>query len=318
MALVLVSAVICWAAAAFALTSFPNKAIKIIVPFAAGGSVDIVPRMIAERMSAILGQPVVVENQPGAGGNIGAEVVFKADADGYTLLASPMPLLTINRHLYKNLRFDPIEFASITLLTRYPTVFLARASLKAANLSELIAYAKQNPGKLSYASQGVGTIGHVAFEKFRDTVGIDAVHIPYKGNAPALNDLMGGQVDVLVSDLVAAMPSIDTGLVKVLAVGGERRLEAFPSTPTIAETVSGFVLNSWMGLVAPPGTPDAVITTLADATREAVNDRSVKTRLEQLYSEAAGDGPKVMRSVMVHDSEMWADVIRRAKITLGN
>ena len=301
---------------AAAQTTYPTKPIRIIVPFAAGGSIDIVPRMLAERLPAILGQPIVVENRAGAGGNLGAEAVFTADPDGHTLLASPMPLLTINQHLYKDMRFDPLRFAPVTVLTRYPSVMLARSTLPANTIEELVGYAKKNPDKLTYASQGVGTIGHVAFERFRDTVKINAVHVPYKGNGPALNDLIAGHVDLLVSDLIAAMPGLESRRIKLLAVGGDKRISAFPKVQTISESIPDFFLNSWIGLVSTPKTPDAVTAKLAEAIAKALADPAVSKRLAQLFAEPAGEGPQAMQSVMQRDSKMWADVIRHAKIVL--
>jgi tripartite-type tricarboxylate transporter receptor subunit TctC len=227
-----------------------------------------------------------------------------------------MPLLTINQHLYKDMRFDPLKFAPVTILTRYPSVMLARSSLPVNTVDELVAYARKNPGKLTYASQGVGTIGHAAFERFKHAVKIDAVHVPYKGNGPALNDLIAGHVDLLVSDLIAAMPGIESGRIKLLAVGGEKRIAAFSKVQTISESVPDFFLNSWIGLVSTPKTPGTVTAKLADAIAKALADPAVSKRLAQLFAEPGGEGPQAMLAVMQRDSKLWADVIRQAKIRL--
>jgi tripartite-type tricarboxylate transporter receptor subunit TctC len=299
-----------------AQTSFPSKPIRIIVPFAAGGSVDIVPRLVAERLPAILGQHAIVENRPGAGGNVGAEAAFNAAPDGYTLLVTPMPLLTVNPHLYKDLRYDPEKFAPVTMFVRYPNVMLARADLPISNVEELIAYAKKHPNKLTYASQGLGTISHATFAWFMHEAGIEMVHVPYRGSGPALNDLIAGHVDVMVENLVGAKAGLDSGRIKLLGVGGDKRIAAFPNVPTISEAVPGFVSNSWIGLVAPPGTPAELTAKLSQAIAKALAEPAIRQRLEELRAEPVGNSPDEMRAQLERETKAWGEIIRRANITL--
>lgn len=294
----------------------PTKPIRIVVPFAPGGSIDTIPRLIGERLSPLLGVPVIVENRPGAGGNIGAELVYRAPPDGSTFLATPMPLLAVNPHLYSSLRFEPLKFEPVTVVTRYPIVLLARQSLGVSDIGELLDFARKNPGKLSYASQGDGAVGHVVFEKFQHDAKIQAVHVPYKGNGPALSDLMAGHVDLMFSDLIAGMPAIQSGRVKMLAVAGETRLTAYPNVQTIAETLPGFVTTSWIGIVAPPKTPEAITERVATALKAVLGDPAITSYLEKLYAAPAGEGRQAMRVELDSASRVWADVVRRANIRL--
>ena len=309
-------ALICFSAPSLAQSIGGAKPIRIVVPFAPGGSIDTIPRIVAEKLAPILGVPVIVENRPGAGGNIGAEVVFNAPGDGATLLATPMPLMTVNPHLYPKLRFDAQKFSPVTIITRYPAVLLARSSLEQSSVEQLLAFLRKNPGKLSYASQGDGTIGHVAFERLQHEANISAVHVPYKGNGPALADLMAGHVDLMFSDFVAAMPAIQSGRVKLLGVASEKRAPSAPNVQAINEVVPGFVVNSWIGIVSSPGTPAATTARLAGAIAEVLKDQAVSKQLQELHSDPAGDGPKAMQTEIQTASKTWGEVIRRANIKL--
>ena len=293
----------------------PAAALRIIVPFPPGGTADTLSRLTAERLSPLLGQPVLVENRAGAGGNLAAEQVWRAEPDGLTLLASPPHLLTINPLLYK-LSFDPSKFVPVGILATYPNVLVARAQLPAATLAELIAFARDNPGKLNIASQGNGTISHLSAELLKWMAKIDVLHVPYKGTAPALADLLGGQVDMLFDNLITLMPHVKSGKLKLLAVGGEKRIGVFPETPALAETLPGFRSETWMGIVAPPGTASALAKRLSAAIARALDDAEVKRRLIELQAEPAASTPEEMAQRIVQETERWSEVIRAAQIRL--
>lgn len=304
------------AAVLLGLAVFPaiaQKPIRIVVPFPPGGTADLLVRMTAERLPALLGQQMIVENRGGAGGNLGAEVVARAEPDGHTLLASPPHLLTINHLIYK-LAFDPAKFVPVSIIAAYPNVLLATPGLKTDNLQELIALARSRPGKLNIASQGNGTSTHLTAELFKKLAQVDLVHVPYKGTAPAMTDLLGGQVDLMFDNLITAMPHVKSGKLSLLGVGGVRRVAAFPEVPAIAEVLPGFRSETWMGIVAPPGTPAAVTAKLSAAIARAVGEPEFKRRLAELQAEPVGNTPAEMAEVIRQDTERWAEVIRSAHI----
>ncbi len=306
------------AAILLGLAVFPaiaQKPIRIVVPFPPGGTADLLVRMTADRLPALLGQQVIVENRGGAGGNLGAEVVARAEPDGHTLLASPPHLLTINHLIYK-LAFDPAKFEPVGIIAAYPNVLLATPGLKTDNLQELIALARSRPGKLNIASQGNGTSTHLTAELFKKLAGVDMLHVPYKGTAPAMTDLLAGQVDLMFDNLITAMPHVKSGKLKLLGVGGVRRVTAFPETPAIAEVLPGFRSETWMGIVAPPGTPAAVTAKLSAAIARAVDEPEFRRRLTELQAEPVGNTPAEMAEVIRQDTERWAEVIRTARITV--
>src|SRR3989475_8450341 len=234
---------------------WPAKAVRIIVPFPAGGSADLLPRVVAEKLTEKWGQPVLVDNRPGAAGNIGADTVFRAEPDGYTLLSSPPPPLVINKLLYPKLSYDPAQFVPITVIGAIPNVLLVHPKVGANSIAELIAIARQNPGKLNYASQDSGTTSHLTAELFKSMAGgLQIAHIPYKGNAPALTDLLAGQVDMMCDNLGVSLPHVRSGKLKALAVASKQRFAGLPNVPTLAETLPGFESVAWFGIVAPPKT----------------------------------------------------------------
>ncbi len=249
---------------------YPTRTIKIIVPVPPGGAADTLARIISEKLQTKWGQPVIVENKVGAGGNIGAEALFNAPGDGYTLMLSPPGPLAINKSLYKKLGYDSDEFVPVSVIAANPNVLLAHPKVPANNLRELIAYAKANPGKLNYASSGAGSTTHLAGELLKFMAGLDIVHIPYKGGPPAYADLMAGQVDLMFQGLATALPQIQEKKLKVIAVGGEKRHPALPDVPTMNEGLPGFVSVSWSGLVASPKTPPAVVAKIHAAIAEAL------------------------------------------------
>jgi tripartite-type tricarboxylate transporter receptor subunit TctC len=308
------------AAAVFALASFgaaaqafPSKTIRIIVPYPPGGTADALPRMIAEKLPAILGQQVIVENRAGAGGNIGAEMVARAAPDGYTLLATPPHLLTINHLLYK-ISFDPSALSPVSIIASYPNVLLASPKLPAKNAQELIALAQAKPQQLNFASQGTGTSTHLTAEMFKTMAKVNMLHIPYKGTAPAIADLAGGHVDVMFDNLITAMPFIKSGRLKLLGVGGATRVAEFPEVPAIAEILPGFLSETWLGIVAPPGTPAPVINKLSEAIAKVIHEPEFRKRMADVYAQAVGNSPAQMAEIIKADTERWSQVIRAANI----
>jgi tripartite-type tricarboxylate transporter receptor subunit TctC len=293
----------------------PSKPLRIIVPFPPGGTADALARLTAERLPALLGHQVLVENRAGAGGNLGAEQVWRAEPDGLTVLASPPHLLTINPLLYK-LNFDPAKFVPVGLIATYPNVLVASARVPAASLDELIKLARANPGKLSIASQGNGTISHLSAELLKKMAQVDLLHVPYKGTAPALTDLLGGQVDVMFDNLITMMPYVKSGKLRLLGAGGAGRVAAFPEVPAIDELLPGFRSETWMGLVAPPGTPPAVVGRLSSALAQVMQDPELRRRLVELQADPAAASPEQMAQTIRQETERWTSVIRSARITL--
>jgi tripartite-type tricarboxylate transporter receptor subunit TctC len=291
------------------------KPLRIIVPFPPGGASDALARMVGERLPATLGQPVVVENRPGAGGNVAAEQLARAEPDGTLLLAAPPHLLTINHMLYK-LSFDLTKLVPVGIIAAYPNVLLATPKLPVSSVEELIALARARPGGLNIASQGNGTSTHLTAELFKMLAQVDMVHVPYKGTAPAFADLLGGQVDVMFDNLIAALPHVKAGRLKLLGVGGAKRIEAFPDVPAITEVLPGFRSETWMGLVAPPGTPPALAARQSAAVQKAVHDPEVRRRLVELQAEPVGNTPAEMAEIIRQDTERWSRVIQRANIRL--
>jgi tripartite-type tricarboxylate transporter receptor subunit TctC len=297
------------------VSSYPSRAVRIIVPFPAGGSADVMPRIIAERLAAKWGQPFLVENRPGAAGNIGAELVYKAEPDGYTLMSAPPPPLVINPSLYPRLAYDPTQFVPVSVMGAIPNVFLVHPSVPVNTVKEAIAYARANPGKLNYASQGSGTTSHLTAELFKSMAGgLDIAHIPYKGTAPALTDLLGGQVQIMFDNLGVSLQHVRTGKLKALAVASEKRIGALKDIPAMSETLPGFLSIAWFGIVAPPKTPMPIAEKLSAAVAEALREPEVLRRMGDLSAEALGMGPGQMANFMKQDAERWRNVIRSSNV----
>ncbi len=300
-----------------AQSTYPNRAITIVVPFPAGGTADLLPRMIAEKLKTTLHQPVVVENRPGgASGNVGSDYVAHSAPDGYVLLNAPQLSFSVNHLLNPKLGFDPRTFEPVSVLATYPTVLFGRANLPAGSLAELVAYARAHPGKLNYASQGKGQIGHLTMEALKLKAKIDLVHVPYRGSAPAMTDLLGGQVDVLADNLLAGLSHVRSGKLKILAVGGRKRLPAFPDVPTFAEVVPGLYSDTWMAIAAPPGTPHEITRRLSAAIAQAIKAPDVSARIHELQAEPLGSTPEEMRDLITQSAERWTPVIEAAKIRI--
>ena len=296
---------------------WPAKAVRIIVPFPAGGSADLLPRVVAEKLTEKWGQPVIVDNRPGAAGNIGADTVFRAEPDGYTLLSSPPPPLVINKLLYPKLSYDSAQFVPITVIGAIPNVLLVHPKVGANSVAELIAIAKENPGKLNYASQGSGTTSHLTAELFKSMAGgLQIAHIPYKGTAPALTDLLAGQVDMMCDNLGVSLPHVRSGKLRALAVASKQRFAGLPNVPALAETLPGFESVAWFGIVAPPKTNGAIVEKIAAAVQDALKLPEVQKRLADLSAEPMGFGPGETASFMRQEVERWGTVIRTAGVKL--
>jgi len=269
---------------------YPSRIVKIIVPFPAGGTADVMPRVFADWLTKKWGQPVVIENRTGAAGNIGAEAVAKADPDGYTLLAAPPPPLVINQNLYPRLGYDPAEFTPIVIMGRVPNALVVNAKLPFASVADVIAYAKANPGKLTAATQGNGTTSHLTSELFQLMAGVKFQQVPYRGSAPALTDLAAGNVDLMFDNLGVSLALVKGGQLKLLGVATPKRMTALPDVPTIAETLPGFESAAWFAIVGPPKTPPAVVDKINAGVNEALREHDVRERLAQLSAEPIGDG----------------------------
>jgi tripartite-type tricarboxylate transporter receptor subunit TctC len=294
---------------------YPAKPIRIIVPFPPGGSADLMPRAVSEKLTTRWGQPVVVENRPGAAGNIGAELVYKAEPDGYTLLSAPPPPLVINPSLYPKLAFDPSQFVPVTLIGSIPNVMLVHPKVTVASVPEFIALARANPDRFNYASQGSGTTSHLAAEMFKSMAGgLQITHVPYKGTAPALTDLLGGQVDLMFDNLGVSLPHVRSGKLKALAVGSERRFAGLPDVPAMAEVLPGFVSIAWFGVVAPPKTSPAIAEKLAAAIAEALKLPDVAKRLSDLSAVPIGSTPAETATFMKQETERYRGIIRAAGV----
>src|SRR5262244_3760790 len=312
-ALLLVSSALCGAAGA---EEYPDRAVKIIVPFPAGGTADAVPRIVADWLSRKWGQPVVIENRTGAAGNIGAETVYNSPPDGYTLLSAPPPPLVINHNLYPKLGFDPTKFVPIVIMGRVPNALVVNAKVPFASVAELIAYAKANPGKLTCATQGNGTTSHLTAELFQMMAGVKFQQVPYRGSAPALNDLVAGSVDAMFDNLGVSLGLVKGGQLKLLAVATAKRMASLPDVPTIAETLPGFESAAWYGIVAPPKTPPAIAARINADVNEALREADIRERLAQLSAEPIGGTPQATAAYMREEVERWHKVIKAANVKL--
>ena len=292
---------------------YPAKPVRIIVPFAAGSTTDALARLIGEKLSARWGQPALVENRPGAGGNIGAEAVFRSPPDGSMLLFMPGPF--VQKSLYPKLNYNPEELVPLSAAARVYSVLVVNPKVPAQTLPELIAYAKANPDKLNYASQGIGTVAYLTGEMFKSMAGVKIVHVPYKGNAPALTDLLGGQADMMFINLGQALPHIRSGKLRALAIGTEQRRPLLANLPTVSETVPGFVSMVWFGMFAPPGTPSAIADKISAATHEALRTPEIANWLSANTLDVVGGTPAETAQFMRQDNERWIKVIKATGIT---
>jgi tripartite-type tricarboxylate transporter receptor subunit TctC len=295
----------------------PDRPLRLIVPFPAGGTADILPRILADKVHAAYPGGVFIENKAGAGGNIGADYVYRADPDGTTFLASPPGPVAINQHLYKNLSFDPTKFVPITVLATVPNVLDVSTKLPVKNLQEFIAYLKAHPGKVTYASQGNGSTSHLTAALFMQLTGTEMVHVPYKGTAPALVGIVGGQVDVFFDNLSSSHNLHKQGKLRILAVADEKRSPLLPEIPTFVESkLPGMVAVTFFSMVAPPGTPKDIIDHASKAFGGALQDPETKKKFAEQGATPAGWNPEQTGQFIRTESERWGRVIKSANVTL--
>jgi len=294
---------------------FPTKPIRLIVPFPAGGPNDIIARVVGQRMSELFKQTVVVDNRGGQGGVLGTDAVAKAATDGYTIAISSAGALAISPSMEKVAYETLRDLAPVTLIATVPEMLVVAPDLPAKDMAGLIALAKSKPGQLNFASSGPGSLPHLAGELLHLTAGIDIVHVPYRGAAPAVNDLIGQQVQMAFLDLPVLLPQVKAGSLRPIAVGSDARAPTMPDVPTLAETgYPALRIENWYGMVAPKGTPDAVIATLNRVAREAMADPTVKDKLAAQGAALAGDSPEHFRSFIESEIKRWAGVIRDAGV----
>ena len=295
---------------------FPSKPIKVVIPFVAGGSSDIVGRAIGSKFQELLGQPAVVENKPGANGSIAAEYVAKSDPDGYTILVGSIGVFSINTALFKDLRYNPLrDFAPITLAVTTPNALVTRPDLPANSMKELVEYAKKNPGKLSYCSSGTGSSDHLTGEVFKQGAGITGVHVPYKGGAACQTDIMGSQIDISFQNLGAVTNYIKAGKMKALAVTATARNPQIPTVPSVVE--AGFpdlVVTSWQAVVAPAKTPRDIVMKLNDATVRTLRSPEVRERMNAIGFDVVAGTPEEFGAFMKAEVERWTKVVERGSI----
>jgi tripartite-type tricarboxylate transporter receptor subunit TctC len=294
---------------------YPNRPIRLVVCVPPGGGVDTVARIVAEGLQKKLGQPVIVENRGGVAGNIGTEVVFNAEPDGYTLLAAQPAPLTINPLLYKKLNFDPTQLVPVTIMTTVDNVLLVRPDFPAKNPQEFLAYVKANPGKVNYASQGIGTTSHLSGALFETVTGTKLVHVPYKGTGPALNDIIASHVDIIFMEMASAIKLHEGGRARIIGVATTKRIPALPDIPTLDEAgVKGFESGTWNAIAAPPKTPDAIVQKLNKAIVEVLNSAEALDHFAKLSLRAGGGTPAETKAFITHETEVWGGVIKAAGV----
>ena len=311
---ILLAAALAFAPAVHA-QDFPTKPLRVIVPYPPGGGVDFMARIIGEKLREKWGQPAIVENRVGGGGNVGTEYVAKANPDGHTLLfVAPGPMV-INKSLYGKLPFDPDTMVPVSVVATVTNVLAANPKLAADSVKQLIAFAKANPGRLNYATQAIGSVAHLTGELLQSMSGVKMVHVPYKGAAPAIADLLGGQVDMAFLELSVVLPHVRAGKLRALAVGDEKRHPSLPDIPAMTEVVPGLVFVTWYGVVAPPETPSAIAHKLSAAIVEAVKQPGVAQQIRDRNAEVAGSTPEEMALLMKGERERYGKVIRATGMT---
>jgi tripartite-type tricarboxylate transporter receptor subunit TctC len=301
-----------------AAAAFPDRPVHVVVPFPAGGSNDVVARFLGKKLYEVLGQQIIVDNRAGAGGNVGAEAVKLANPDGYTLLLTAPPPLAVNQSLYPNLAFDPAtDFAPIALVASVQIVLAVNPAVKANNVRELIALAKSSPSMLSFGSSGYGSTNHLAGELLKKLAGVDIVHVPYRGAAPAMNDLVSGQIAILFDNMPAVRPQALAGAIRPLAVSGPTRSPLFPELPTMVEAgVPGFEASSWFGLVAPAKTPPEVMKTLTDAVTKVLRDPDLAKQLADVGAEPGTLSGAEFGAFLHAESDKWGKLIKDAGVVI--
>ncbi|MDX3905186.1 MAG: tripartite tricarboxylate transporter substrate binding protein [Pigmentiphaga sp.] len=297
---------------------FPQRPVRIVVPFSAGGTADVLPRIIGEKLNAMWGQPVIIDNRPGAGGNIGADMVAKSQPDGYTLVATPPAPLAINQYLYKNLSFDPERFVPVTVLARVPNVLAVKNDLPVKTAQEFIDYARKNDGRVTVATQGNGTTSHLTGALVANQAKLSFVFVPYKGTAPALADLMGGQVDAFFDNISSTYRQHESGKVRILAVTSAKRSPLLPNTPTLAESgLTGFDVSTWFGVAAPAGTPADIVQKLNADIAQVLKMPDVKQKFIEQGAEVGGDTPAQTAEFLEAERAKWKKAIDTADVTIN-
>jgi tripartite-type tricarboxylate transporter receptor subunit TctC len=297
-------------------SDYPHRTVKIVVSAPAGGGLDIAARIIADRLRQRLGQPVIVENRPGAAGNTGAEAVAMAEPDGYTLLAAQPSPLTVNQILYKKLSFDPGAFEPVAIMTAVPNLLVVNPNLPVNAIKDFIAYAKANPGKLNFASQGTGTTPHLSAELFNQLAGTKLVHVPYKGTAQAVNDVIAGHVDLMFLEMGSAFQLYKGGRAKVLAISSHQRVPQMPEVPTFIEAgVPDFKSDTWNAIAAPPRTPATIVAKLNTAINDVLAMPDVRTHFADISMQPVGGTPEDLARLIKTETERWGEVIRAANIS---
>ena len=301
-------------AATASAQAWPSKPIKWIVPFAPGGTTDILARTVSEKLTIALGVPVVVENKPGAGGGVGADFVAKAAPDGYTIMGGTISTHAINASLYKDLPYDPVkDFIPITMIARVPNMLVVNPGVPAKDVKELVVLLKANPGKYTFASSGNGTSQHLSGELFKTMAGVDMQHIPYKGSPPALQDVVGGQVTMTFDNITTAWPLAKAGKLKALAVTTAKRSEIAPDVPTLTESgLPGFEVGSWQGVFAPAGTPPAIVKRLNTEIVKILALPEVREKLGALGAEIVADSPDDFAAIVKAEVVKWSDVVKKS------
>jgi tripartite-type tricarboxylate transporter receptor subunit TctC len=301
-----------------AATAFPTKPIRIIVAYTPAGTTDILARAIGQKMSETWGQPVIIDNRAGAAGNIGTEVAARATPDGHTLIMGTAGTHGINVSLYRKLSWHPLnDFAPISLAAMVPNIMVVNNSLPVKNVREFLAHVKANPGKLSYGSPGNGSTAHLSMELFKSMTGASLVHIPYKGSAGVLADVMGGQIAVTIDNMPPYLPQVKAGKIRALAVSTAKRSSAVPDLPTIAEAgVPGYEAGAWFGLLAPTGTPKPVVTQLSNETARILKLPDISKRISELGAEPVGSTPEQFTALIKSEIAKWAKVIKDANVEL--
>jgi tripartite-type tricarboxylate transporter receptor subunit TctC len=300
-----------------AQSAFPVRTVKIIVPFPGGGINDVLARILADKLAIKWSQPVVIENKTGAGGNIGAELAYQAEPDGYTLLLSPPGPLAINQSLYRQLSYKPQEFVPITVVGSVPNAVIVRKEMPVSSLAELIAFIKARPGEVTFGTQGYGATPHLTGMMFQELTGAQMVHVPYRGETLVLNDMIGGHVDVFFGNVAAAAPHFRAGRVKIFAVADKQRLRALPEIPTTAEAgLPGLVAAGWFALVGPPKTPSMVTSAIANAAIDAIHMPDVQEKLRATSVDAIGNSPAEMAAFVKDEAQRWGAIIRKNNIVV--
>ena len=296
---------------------YPSRTVKMVVPYPAGGITDVLPRILSEWLTRKWGQPIVIDNRPGTAGNIGAEVVFKADPDGYTLMVTAPSPLTVNQSLYPKLAFEPAEFVPVSILATIPSgLFVNPKKIPANNVAEFIVYARANPGKVTAATQGIGTTSHLTSEWFQLAANVKFVQVPYRGSAPALQGLVAGDVDIMFDNLGVSLQLAKSGQLKLLAVGTNKRMTALTDVPALAEALPGFSSSTWVGVFLPPKTPQKIADQLSATFAEALRQPDIAQKFRDHACEPVGGTPQATAAFVRAEAERWKRVIKEAGVKL--